>query len=777
MAYENTIGILIAAKDEASAVIAKTAANTKLATAEVNKFGLSAGAAGGMLKGGLAIGLIAVAGESANLAIRFQQDMEILHTNAGVAKDSIAGLSDAFLNMASSVGQTPDELAKAFYHIASAGTGIWSTAQQLDILKYAAEGAAIGQANLGDTTYALTSAMASGVGGVKNAAEMMAVLNAVVGAGDMKLQDLNGALSTGILSTASTFGISIQSLGTALATLTDNGEHADEAATRLRMSFALMASPSSMATKQLEALGLTAENAKVSTAGMNAVFAKSGLSTTKLADDLRQPNGITVAMKDLIDHLKSAGLSASEADAMLSKAFGGGRTDAALLTMLQNVDRMDAKFKVINQNAGDFGKNYADQQTTVAQRMKDIWGGIQTVLIRVGDFLGAIAKVAMDIVAPAFKMIGDFWAKYIQPSFDRVIGNNGKQIVEFFGVLLAGAIALVVVPLLILGAILVETIVAIDKVITFVQDLARVLPDQIGKAVQGVKDRWSNLVRSTEDTFNRIIGTITSFWNGLVRSFQSGVALAIRIFLNLPTEIGFGLGFIARQLYDFAAITIPNFIVGVGNWFAKLPSLIAGALILMWQTVTGWFSRTTNDGAKSANDLVTKTTNTVQSLPGLIGAIIAQMWARAVNGFTSFVSSAVAWAQSAVASIASEFGKLPGQIGKSISDGWNGAVSGTNSLLGGVQKQINSFMGGFTKGFGAHALGTGFSSGGMALVGENGPELVGLPRGASVSSASDTRQMMGGSKGGVTIQGGLHIHNQMDEQKFLAKLGWRLAIA
>jgi hypothetical protein len=29
----------------------------------------------------------------------------------------------------------------------------------------------------------------------------------------------------------------------------------------------------------------------------------------------------------------------------------------------------------------------------------------------------------------------------------------------------------------------------------------------------------------------------------------------------------------------------------------------------------------------------------------------------------------------------------------------------------------------------------------------------------------------------VSIEGGLHIHNQMDEQKFLAKLGWRLAIA
>lgn len=329
--------------------------------------------------------IAAVGFESVKMATQFQQTMEMLHTNAGTAQKDIAGLSAEVLKMAPEVGAGPDKLAEAFYHIASAGNGLWDTAKQLDILKIAAEGAAIGQANLDDTTYALTSALASNVGGAKDASEMMAVLNATVGAGDMKLQDLNAAIGTGFLGTAETFGISIQSVGAALATLTDNGEHADAAATRLRMTWALMTAPSKQAAELLGQLGLNAEDAAVSTKGMSDIFAKTGLTTTKLADDLRQPNGMMVALKDLKDHLEAAGLSSSETDAILSKTFGGGRTDAALLSLLGNLDRMDEKFKLINQNTSKFGDNWAAQQQTANQQFHEAWAGIEASLIKLGD--------------------------------------------------------------------------------------------------------------------------------------------------------------------------------------------------------------------------------------------------------------------------------------------------------------------------------------------------------------------------------------------------------
>jgi len=50
-----------------------------------------------------------------------------------------------------------------------------------------------------------------------------------------------------------------------------------------------------------------------------------------------------------------------------------------------------------------------------------------------------------------------------------------------------------------------------------------------------------------------------------------------------------------------------------------------------------------------------------------------------------------------------------------------------------------------------YASGTSYARGGLSLVGEQGPELVNLPRGSRVWNADDTRNMMGGEQISVTI--------------------------
>ena len=322
--------------------------------------------------------------ESGKLAMQFQQDMELLATNAGVPQSAIKGLSDQILAMAPQVGQGPDALAQAFFHIATAGQGIWNTAQQLNVLKVASQGAAIGQANLDDTTYALTSTLAANVQGATDAQAAMGLLLGTVQAGDMHLSDLNEVIGTGLMGTLSTFGVSLQSAGAALADFGDLGEKGAAAGTRLRMMLTLMTSPSQAASKILSDLGLTTDETSTSVDTMNQVFAKTGLTTTKLADDLRQPNGIFVAITDLKDSLEKAGLNASQTDAILSKAFGGGRTDAALLQLLDTTDRLDLKYRQIGNDTKDFSDNWAKQQQTAKQQWDQAWSGIQASMTKLG---------------------------------------------------------------------------------------------------------------------------------------------------------------------------------------------------------------------------------------------------------------------------------------------------------------------------------------------------------------------------------------------------------
>jgi hypothetical protein len=76
-------------------------------------------------------------------------------------------------------------------------------------------------------------------------------------------------------------------------------------------------------------------------------------------------------------------------------------------------------------------------------------------------------------------------------------------------------------------------------------------------------------------------------------------------------------------------------------------------------------------------------------------------------------------------------------LGNAFDGLWSGAESG-----GGVLSGIGKLLG--------FANGTPSAPGGLAMVGERGPELVNLPRGSQVVTAENTRQMLSGSGGGLT---------------------------
>lgn len=375
----------------------------------LGKVGTTATSVGRSLSTYVTAPIALIGAESVKMAMNFQQSMELLHTNANVPQSAIASLSDSILKLAPQVGAGPEALAKAMYHVASATPGVFNAAKEMDILKISAEGAAIGQASLDDTTYSLTSALSSNIIGAKDASQMMGTLLAIVGSGDMTMQNLNDAIGTGFLGTAQAFGVSIQSIGSVLATLGDNGERGAAAANRLRMMMTLMASPSKAASKILGALGLTTSEVSATTGTMNEVFARTGLTTTKLADDLRQPNGINVAIEDLKSKLEASGMTASQTDAILSKAFGGGKSDAALLQLLSNIDKTNQKFGQINASATNFGNNWADQQATAKQKWNEAWGGIQSDLIKLGMKLLPDVIIAMQDLGKAVTNVTDWY--------------------------------------------------------------------------------------------------------------------------------------------------------------------------------------------------------------------------------------------------------------------------------------------------------------------------------------------------------------------------------
>lgn len=316
----------------------------------------------------LALGAAAVAvgAESVNLAQKFDQAMELIHTQAGAAQSEVDGLKDKVLALAPATGIGPEKLAEGLYHIESTG---FRGKQALDILTAAAKLSAMGLADLDTVTFALSGTMSVGMKDIKDAADATAYLNAIVGMGDMKMDKLAAAIGTGVLPSFKSAGLGMTDFGAALATISDNSVGADEAATRLRMTVSLMAAPSLKARDALASIGIGA---------------------TQLADDMRKPDGLLVAVMDLKTHLEESGKTASEQNAIISNAFGGGRTSSAILTLLEESDRLKSKYGQLGtaaSRAAQADEAWKQQQKQFGQQMKELGAEVQVIGVKIGNFL------------------------------------------------------------------------------------------------------------------------------------------------------------------------------------------------------------------------------------------------------------------------------------------------------------------------------------------------------------------------------------------------------
>lgn len=312
-----------------------------------------------------ALGFAAFGLESVKMASRFDSEMNLLNTQAGVSKDKIAGLKSGVLALAGKVGQDPDSLAESLFHVESnfASMGI-SSKKALELTKISAEGATVGQANLVDVTNALTAAVASGIPGVGDMNQAMGILNATVGSGDMKMQDLAKAFGTGMLATVKGFGLSITDVGAALATFGDNNIRGAQAGTQLRMVVQSLAQP---------------------VAGGADALKKLGLQTDTLAKDM-QKGGLKLAMEDLVAHMKAAGISADQQGEIITQAFGK-KAGTGINILVGQIDRLESKYPELNKGANNFSTAWANTTKTFAFQMKSMQTGLEALAIGVGEKL------------------------------------------------------------------------------------------------------------------------------------------------------------------------------------------------------------------------------------------------------------------------------------------------------------------------------------------------------------------------------------------------------
>ncbi|MDL2342310.1 MAG: phage tail tape measure protein [Patescibacteria group bacterium] len=710
---------LTAAFGEVQGQASATKGKLESLSSSLKNIGSDAEAIGRKMTTSITLPIVGIAVASAKMASDFQQQMTYVRTDAGDTTDNIDELSKSVLNLAKVSQYGPDELAKGLYHIASLGL---RGADALNALNTAQQMAAVGGANLEETTSALGAALVTGIRGVQDYSSAAGTLDAIIGSGNMRMNDLIGALSTGALVVFKNAGLSLTDFGAALATLTDNGMRADEASTRLKMSISLMEAPSMAAADAMRAIGF---------------------ASTDLGLEMRQ-KGLIPALQDLQKHLTDTygvtDLGKTKITQAVSAMFGGGRSSAAIQTLLDQVDRVQSKFTQISEQSGEFASKVAEQAQTSSAKIKTAWSGIQSSAITLGgDLLPTLARAFESLSKGITSLVA--WFDKLSPSTKKfveiisVVAAAAGPLLLVLGTL-ASALAVLATPL----GIAVVAFTAIGGTLLYMQLHFKTVTLAIAAVrrefdhlwgivshtepfiilmqfihqvfIPGLKAIWAALEQNVVPALEKMAASLGRLWNAL----EPGLTAALKV-------VGAILGGLLLAAI-WAAVTAINLIVQA---FAMFISAVTN--VINWiSNLISWFGNLVMVVVNSVHAVIAIFSNLTPAVKDVIGTVVGlfgalgSMILGAVGNFGSLLYNAGrSLIHGLVAGIESSIGSVTSAVGHI-------ATSAGNAVSGALH---SAHIPGF-------AMGTGYAPGGLAMVGENGPELVNLPRGAQVMNNEDT---------------------------------------
>lgn len=224
-----------------------------------------------------------------------------------------------------------------------------------------------------------------------------------------------------------------------------------------------------------------------------------------------------------------------------------------------------------------------------------------------------------------------------------------------------------------------------------------------------------------------------------------------------------------QKVWNAITVLWNNVLVPLGTW-------LAGALMSIFQGIWTVISAIWNNVLVPLGTWIagvfapifkiyfTYIYNVVSNVFTMIGGIINAA-IEVIGGIADFISGVFTgnWSQ-AWEGIKEIFGGIWDGIGSVAKGILNGIIDGINAVIQGFNSFANvklpDVLGGGTIGITIPEIphfqtGTQYFSGGEALVGEHGPEIVKLPGGSGVKTAGETKKALGGRdiKVYVTIQG------------------------
>lgn len=812
----NIIDILIRAQDQASDQIKKV----ERASGQLGDS--LAPVTNAMKVAGIAT--IALGGASVKMAADYEQGLNIFRSVSGATAEQMALVSAKARELgkdAALPGISAADAAGAMTELAKAGLDVNET---LAASKGVLSLAKAGQLEVSDAALIASQALNAFKLEGEDATRVADILanGANASAADMRGLSLGLQQSAAV---AGQFGVSLEDTVTTLGLFANRGLQGSDAGTSLKTMLISLANPSKEASATMQELGLQAYDAQGKFVGMrqfalNLKDSLSGLSQEQQNAALATIFG-TDAFRAASFLADSAGKSYDEMATQIGRA--GAAQDLAAAQNAGFKGALDNLISTLETVGTDIGTKVLPPLTEFLKKLAD--SGIFDKVVQNFDTIMVVLGTLGAMFA-AFKIVT--FVQGFMAAVNAIKAATGATTL-FNAVLALNPIMLIVMAVIALIGVLVWLQVKFD----IFGKLFKWLGDVGAAAWKGIQDGlaamgkffgevWNNIKAAAKVVVDAIVGYFTFWFNFYKAIFDAILMVATTVWnwiysnvikpvidlivayftivWNVWSYIMQWIMALANMAWSWIWNTVIkpviDWIVGGLNWLgeqaAAVWNWISATATAVWnwlwtnviKPVLDWIVGAANWVGGVVAGVWNGISNAASGAWNWVKNTIAGVWNWVVNlwnGFTGFMGGVWQGLVDKLSAPAEAIKNVFTGIGSAIKSGITGAINWVidriNNMIDAVNSVADKVPGAPKLGrIGRLAFGANNYAGGVTMVGERGPEMVQLPRGSNVYSATQTANALrnSGGGGGVTIEK-LEVNNNVDVGLVVREIGWRLA--
>lgn len=474
----------------------------------------------------------------------------------------------------------------------------------------------------------------------------------------------------------------------------------------------------------------------------------------------------------LADRVQSLGLSAGETSALLRDL--GIRNREMVLLLMQGGDAI----RNARRDVDEYGLALSEVETTQIERANDQISRLgivtqyaaQQIALQMVPALGRMAERITDSMREGETLRNTIDA--MVANLDRLAAIVGVAVVAFgtryVAALAAARIATMTLAgsLVALRAALIRT--GIGIAIVAVGELVLQFTRLRG-AVGSTSETFSMLGDLTREVFSRMGMFVQSFGHDFVAVTQNMLSLWLTLLSQMRSAWADFINLIGPSINRIAEFLRQDFRIDIEGAQASADELERGAEAASKAATRSRelsaemrrMAREPLQALQAIRDVLAEAGENTEhldiairkvgdNLEGIEGD--GESAADGVDQFNSRLNLTVPLSERVASGMGQAFG--------SIVSGAQSARQAVSQLLQSIAQMVaqRAFMSAFAEiGLPGFANGTPFAPGGLALVGERGPELVNLPRGSQVIDAQRTKGMMGDHGGDTVINQTINV--------------------